>query len=98
MPHRNNTIQYQRFRLLIIYSFFHSIQAASLILSVWMVPLELGSTQPVQLHPGAPIQQYVLGEYVPGTVLGAESRVVSKTDSDLALMELYLNTDAGSIT
>ncbi|XP_058582260.1 uncharacterized protein LOC131509943 isoform X4 [Neofelis nebulosa] len=34
--------------------------AASLISSVWMVPLELGSTQPVQLHPGAPIQQYVL--------------------------------------
>ena len=56
-----------------------------------MVPLELGSTQPVQLHPGPPIQQYELGEYVPGTVLGTESRVASKTDSDLALMELYLN-------
>ncbi|XP_019679551.2 uncharacterized protein LOC102899165 isoform X2 [Felis catus] len=35
--------------------------AASLISSVWMVPLELGSTQPVQLHPGPPIQQYELG-------------------------------------
>lgn len=56
-----------------------------------MVLLELGSAQPVQLHPGAPIQQYVPGEYVPGTVPGTESRVVSKTDLDLALIELYLN-------
>lgn len=44
----------------LMYSFFHSIQAGAvnehlqivplISLSVWMVPLELGSTQPVQPH------------------------------------------------
>lgn len=86
------------FTHLFIYSFCHSIQgccvahhqAAPLIsLSMWMLPLELGSTQPAQLYCVAPIQQYIQGEYVPGTVLGTESKVVSKVDLDLALMETY---------
>lgn len=63
-------------------------QAAPLIsLSMWMLPLELGSTQPEQVYSVAPIQQYVQGEYVPGTVLSTESKAVNKADLDLALME-----------
>lgn len=58
---------------------------------MWMLPLELGSTQPAQLYSVAAIQQYVQGEYVPGTVLGTESKVVSKAELDLALMEPYLD-------
>lgn len=65
-------------------------QAALLIsLSMWMLLLELDSTEPLQLYSVALIAQYVQGEDMPGTVLDAENKVVSKMDLDLALMELY---------
>lgn len=59
-----------------------------MLLSMWMVPLELGSTQPAQPYPAALTQQYTLGECVPGTVVGPENRAVSKTDLVLDLMDL----------
>lgn len=58
------------------------------MLSMWMVPLELGSTQPAQPYLVALTQQYILGEYVPGTVGSPENRAVSKTDLVLDLMDL----------
>ena len=51
--------------------------------------LELGRTQPAQPCSVAPTQQYMLGEYVPSTVVDTENRAVSKTDLDLANMDLY---------
>lgn len=50
--------------------------------------LELGSTQPAQPYLVALTQQYILGEYVPGTVGSPENRAVSKTDLVLDLMDL----------
>lgn len=47
--------------------------------------LELDSTQPYSV---ALTQQYTLGQYVPGTVVGPENRAVSKTVLVLDLMGL----------